>query len=242
MLIHCLILLEFKKNEKDRADGSVTVFDRMIALCDNNGENFGNKLLDYQNIDIDELMCYMNIALCGTSNIRFKEKMFYEKLSNAITVSEEAFALLAFENSYKRWMFMVKSELNRSSESIDDDDDDSEGNEDDNLEENVTAEAGNKTPPVVYQTNIIRKKDKVSTAGKWTDKGYERYNELLSLVRESRDSEWRKDFEDELQKKYIERADGKLKAYKKRMKVMDAMLKPKKAKIVPKNMFDASAL
>ena len=94
----------------------------------------------------------------------------------------------------------------------------------------------------MYQTNIVRKKDKKKTAGKWTDKGYKRYNELLSLVRESRNCEWRKDFEDELQKRYIEKADGTLKAYKKRMKVRDTMLKPKRAKVAPQNMFDVMAL
>ena len=47
----------------------------------------------------------------------------------------------------------------------------------------------------------------------WTEKGYERYNELLTLVRDNRNMDWRKDFEDNLQKQYIEKADGKLKAY-----------------------------
>ena len=124
----------------------------------------------------------MNIALCGTSNIRFKEKMFYEKLSDAITISEEAFAVLAFKNSFKRWMFMVKSELNPSREGQENEID---NREDDNLDGNNTNDDGNKVPSVLYQTNVIRKKDKKKTVGKWTDKGYKRYNYLLSLVRES---------------------------------------------------------
>lgn len=211
----------------------------MIDKCENNGEVFGDNLLDYQDIDIEELMCYMNIALRGTSNIRFKEKMFYEKLSDAITISEEAFAVLAFENSFKRWMFMVKSELNPSREGQENEID---NREDDNLDGNNTNDDGNKVPSVLYQTNVIRKKDKKKTVGKWTDKGYKRYNDLLSLVRESRNSEWRKDFEDDLQKRYIEKADGKLKAYKKRLKIKDAMLKPKRAKVAPQNMFDVMTL
>ena len=129
----------------------------MIDKCENNGEVFGDNLLDYQDIDIEELMCYMNIALCGTSNIRFKEKMFYEKLSDAITISEEAFAVLAFENSFKRWMFMVKSELNPSREGQENEID---NREDDNLDGNNTNDDGNKVPSVLYQTNVIRKKDK----------------------------------------------------------------------------------
>ena len=87
------------------------MFDKMIKRCENGGEQFGNEFLDYQNINIEELICYMNMALCGTSNIRFKEKMFYEKLSDAITISEEAFGVLVFENYYKRWLFSVKKEL-----------------------------------------------------------------------------------------------------------------------------------
>ena len=190
----------------------------MIKQCELNGPIFGNIFLDYQNIDTEELICYLNIALCGTSNIRFKEKMFYEKLSDALTISEEAFAVLAFENCFQRWMYQLTLETSESESDSD------------------------KIPNVLYQKNITRKKDQRETAGKWTDKGFKRYNELIALVKESRNSDWRRNFEEELQKRYIEKADGKLKAYRKRMKIRDDMLKPKKVKVAPENMFDVMTL
>ena len=42
----------------------------------------------------------MNIAFCGTSSITFKGKMVYEKFCDTITISEEAFAVLVFKNSF----------------------------------------------------------------------------------------------------------------------------------------------
>ena len=45
---------------------------------------------------------------------------------------------------------------------------------------------------------------------------------------------WRKDFEINLQNQYIEKADGKLRAYRKRMRLREELLKPKKKKVTPK--------
>ena len=206
----------------------------MIDRCEKGGDNFGNEFLDYQNIEVEELMCYMNMAICGTSNIRFKEKMFYEKLSDAITISEEAFGVLVFENYFKKWLFCVKNKLKKRNQTQDQTVEDAESEIDMN---DITE----KIPSVLYQKNITTK-DKKETAGTWTEKGYERYNELLSLVRDSRNMNWRKDFEKNLQKQYIEKADGKLRAYRKRMKLREELSKPKKKKVAPKNMFDAMFL
>ena len=119
----------------------------MISRCEKGGDEFGNEFLDYQNIDVEELICYMNMALCGTSNIRFKEKMFYEKLSDAITILEEVFGVLVFENYYKRWLFSLKKELKIVNEEIHDD-------ADSILDSNEIAE---EIPNVLYQKNICKK-------------------------------------------------------------------------------------
>ena len=66
--------LEFKKTKKKKRQGTNTVIDRMVAQCDSGSDGFGDMLLDYQKIDLNELICYMNMALCGTSNIRVYEK------------------------------------------------------------------------------------------------------------------------------------------------------------------------
>lgn len=218
-----MIFIEFKKSHYEKTVGLETVFDTLITKCTEQGETFGDMLLDYEEIDVDVLICYMNMSMCGTSNIRFKEKMVYEKLSDAITISEEAFALLVFENSFKRWVYMAKSEI-KDNEEMNDEEQDSI------------------IPKVLYQKNITTAKGKKKTAGKWTDKGYKRYNELLMMVRDSRNSNWRKRFEDELQQKYIQNADGKLKAYKRRMQKKEELLRPKRAKVAPTNMFDVMTL
>lgn len=216
--------------------GVESVFDTLITTCINGGDVFGNILLDYQKINIEVLMMYMNMAFCGTSNIRFKEKMFCEKLSDAVTISEEAFAVLVFENCFKRWIYLVEKETNKNQT------EENRGEDDTNLDDDDEDRYVSKTPGMLYQKNFYRKKDKKETAGKWTDDGFRRYNELLSMVRESRNSNWRTSFEDELQKRYIERADGKLKLYKKRMKLKEDMLKPKRPKVAPENMLDIMAL
>ena len=229
-----LIKIAFKKNEKEKQHGTTSVFDKMIDKCETGGDNFGNEFLDYQKIEVEELMCYLNMAMCGTSNIRFKEKMFYEKLSDAITISEEAFGILVFENHFKRWSFCVKKELEKRNQTQHQIEEEAESEID-------MSDITGKIPSVLYQKNITTKYKK-ETAGSWTEKGYARYNELLSLVRDSRNMSWRKDFEENLQKQYIEKADGKLRAYRKRMKLRDEQLKPKKKKVTPTNMFDSMLL
>ena len=222
---------------------------------------------------MEELVCFMNMAYCGTSNIRFKEKMFYEKLSEALTVSEEAFAILVFENSFKRWMYTLRLEEKKvnersgnymndkdendedrndveqnNEEQNDDEQNDEVRNDEDESDDDINNQESNvtntreKVPGVLYQTNIYHKKSKEHSAGRWTDEGYTRYNELLNKVTESRNSDWRKEFENELQRIYIENADVKIKAYKKRMKVKEEMNKPKKPKVVPRNMLDVMTL
>ena len=210
------------------------MFDKLINRCETGGENFGNEFFNYQKIDVEELMCYLNMAMCGTSNIRFKEKMFYEKLSDAITISEEAFGILVFENHFKRWLFCVKKKLEKRNQT--------QHQTEEEVESEIDmSDITEKIPSVLYQKNITTK-DKKETAGSWTEKGYERYNELLSLVRDSRNMSWRKDFEINLQNQYIEKADGKLRAYRKRMRLREELLKPKKKKVTPKNTFDAMLL
>ena len=241
--------LEYKKNRKEKKQGENTVFDRIMARCESHGDAFGESFLDYQNVNVEELTCYMNMAFCGTSNIRFKEKMFCEKLSEALTVSEEAFGILVFENCYKRWLYLVEEEVKNNKSNDDTSEEGSEetnqvnnDDDDDDISGYNSDSEGGKVPAVLYQTKVIRKKDNRETVGAWTDEGYKRYNELIGMVRDSRNSDWRKGFEEDLQKYYIERADGKLKAYKRRMKIKQDMLKPKKRKVAPKNMFDAMLL
>ena len=50
-------------------------------------------------------------------------------------------------------------------------------------EENIDSE---EVPDVLHQARVKQIKDKIDTAGKWTQKGMKRLNELLTMVQEER--------------------------------------------------------
>ena len=66
--------------------------------------------------------------------------MLHEKMSDALTTSEEAFVVLTFENCFQRWMYQLTLDT-------------------------VESES-DKIPDVMYQKNITRKEDKKETEGK----------------------------------------------------------------------------
>ena len=54
--------------------------------------------------------------MTSTATVKFKERMTYEKLSDAATIFEEAFAGLVFENNFNRWVYFANQKLNRVNE------------------------------------------------------------------------------------------------------------------------------
>ena len=80
----------------------------MVNYCKDSGPVFGNKLLQYEKMDLDILFCYFNLAMTSTATVKFKERMTYKKLSDAATLFEEAFAILVFENNLSRWIHMAE--------------------------------------------------------------------------------------------------------------------------------------
>ena len=193
-------------------------------------------MLDFEAIDKDILFCYLNIAMTSTANIRFKEKMICDKLSDTVTVFEEAFGILVLENNFDRWVYMVEEEMKQNSceSTVTEEDEDTIISNDNNF--------GN-IPDVLYQKNVKVRKDNRQTAGRWTDEGMERLNELLMLIKDSRNDERRQLVEDDLMERYVNHADNNMEAYnrrKRRLELEDE--NSKKKKVVVHNMLDIVSL
>lgn len=193
-------------------------------------------MLDFEAIDKDILFCYLNIAMTSTANIRFKEKMICDKLSDTVTVFEEAFAILVLENNFDRWVYMVEEEMKQNS---------CESTVREEDEETIISNKNNfvNIPDVLYQKNVKVRKDNRQTAGRWTDEGMERLNELLMLIKDSRNDERRQLVEDDLMERYVNHADNNMEAYnrrKRRLELEDE--NSKKKKVVVHNMLDIVSL
>ena len=70
-----------KTNTEDRDN----TFTKLIHMCKERGKNFGDALLEYDIVDHNILFCYLNIAMTSTATVKFKERMTYEKFSDAVT-------------------------------------------------------------------------------------------------------------------------------------------------------------
>ena len=135
-------------------------------------------------MDEKTLMCFYDISMPSISYYQYKPRILFNTFSSVVTESEEALAYLVFENNLERWIYQAE-ETRRSNNS-----DDEEGDV-----------ANRKIPRALYQAEVKTRKDNIDTVGKWTDKGLQRYNELLLAVRESRQS--RSAFEDLLTRTYL---------------------------------------
>jgi len=174
--------------------------------------------------------------MTSTANVRFKEKMICDKLSDTVTVFEEAFAMLVFENNFDRWIYMVEQEMKQIN------------GESTGREEEEQTNISNKNnfrniPDVLYQKNVKTRKDNRQTAGRWTDEGMERLNELLMLIKDSRNNERRHLVEDDLMERYVNYADNSTEAYnrrKRRLELDDE--NSKKKRVVVHNMLDIVSL
>ena len=129
----------------------------------------------------------------------YSSRILFNTFSRVITELEEAFAILVFENSFDRWLYQADSKISAPSNYTE--------------EQTVTVEEGtiaiqgstvtgnDAIPDVLYQKKVKKRKDNVVTAGRWTDAGLGRYNELLTKVQEARKG--RGVFEDSLKETYV---------------------------------------
>ena len=130
-------------------------------------------------------MCFYDISMPSISYYQYKPRILFNTFSSVVTESEEALAYLVFENNLERWIY--QAEETRSTNSSDNE---------------AEAEVENrKVPRALYQAEVKARKDNIDTVGKWTDRGLERYNELILAVRESRRS--RNAFEELITRTYL---------------------------------------
>ena len=210
----------------------------MINYLKDNGPVFGNKLLEYEKMDQDILFCYLNLAMTSTATVKFKERMTYEKLSDAVTLFEEAFGVLVLENNLSRWIYMAERKRTTNMPRANDDSSTSDTTNE------AETDASEEVPDVLYQARVKQRKDKIDTAGKWTQKGMKRLNELLTLVQEGRNGATREEFEMSLQRKYVHYADSnvELRNKNKRKRELEEMTVVSNKTIVIKNVLNLVAL
>ena len=112
----------------------------------------------------------------------YKKKCCSNLLSTYATVSDEAFALLSFENNFDTWMDM-----------------------------GVRGDTKTSQVPRKY-TNGGKLQNKTATSQHnkgWSDEGLQRFNVLFDLVEKNRASPYAKQFEEDLRKWCEAKAEGK---------------------------------
>ena len=187
-------------------------FKKLINICKNGCKQFGDVLCNYESIDLDVIVCYLNLAMTSCATVKFKDMMTYTKLSEVVTMCEEAFAILVMESNLNRWMYLAKKEIienkTLSSSVRQPNDEQCDESHIGSLIESLTDDSSyDSIPEVLYQNNISKGKGKKIIAGKWNQDSFDRLNVLLDKIEEKRNSTARKTFEEKLQKHYILQAD-----------------------------------
>ena len=219
----------------------------MIRYCKRKGPKFGDDLIKYHLVDDDILFCFFNLAMTSTATVKFKERMTYEKFSDAVTIFEEAFAILIFENNFERWVYMAERTKKRKemvnttnmSEGTDTSNESSISSFDNDNDNEI-----DEVPDVLYQRKVRQRKDKIDTAGKWKREGMDRLNFLISLVEEGRNDPVREQFEIGLQERYIMYADSNIEAQNrnKRKRELEEMESTSNKTVVVKNVLNLVGL
>ena len=231
---------KFNENCNGRNDNDFT---KMVKYCQDNGPEFGDKLIRYENVDINILFCFLNLSMTTTATVKFKERMTYEKFSDAVTVFEEAFAILILENSLNRWIYMAERQKRKLLRSAGKESEDSSSTSDDVTDNSDDNDLG-EIPDVLYQAKIRKRNDNIDTAGKWTEDGMKRLNALITMAQEGRNRTTRDEFETLLQNKYIQYADSnvEMRLRNKRKRELDEMNAMSNKGVVVKNVLNFVAL
>lgn len=174
----------------------------MINYCKGHGNKFGSNLIDYGNVDMDLLECYLNMSMPAMSTVHFKDMMSHSTLSKTVTIGEEAFAILVFENNFNRWLYQAEEQR--------------AGMEDTTCD----------VPDVLYQQKVKKRKDNRDTAGRWTDEGMERLNYFIKAIKEYRSGGkggglTRDVVEEELKRRYEMELNGQSELMRRRKRRMD---------------------
>ena len=167
---------------------------------------FAEKVLE-SNWNEDQLLnafrTFVDCCIPAVTTSTISKQFQLYRLSKLTTVAEEAFAFLILENNIERWKWLAFKDMQ----------------ERDKDETDTTAELKKKRyvvdtevmPPVLYQKRVkISNRSGAVAAGDWTDKGMQRYNQIVKCVLESRKRKERIDYEDKLLKLYSNEDDDGL--------------------------------
>ena len=195
---------------------------KLLNFCQIKGDKFGESLLQYDTLDIDIVMYFLDLSMPAMSVRTYDMDKVFSLLSKTLTVAEEAFAMLQFENSMKRWIWLADKEAMKHQGNI----------EGINVDSTVNNLDDDKIPDMMYQKNIKKRKDNIYTAGKWTEEGLERYNEFIGIVQKRRLNTQL--FERTLKAKMIEAisSESMRKKRKKREIAIEKTAEPKRKVIV----------
>ena len=90
-----------KLNEKEiEIVDNENSFKKLIEICKDGSKCFGDALLDYESIDLNVIVCYLNLDMTSCAIVKFKDMMTYTKLSSVVIMCEEAFAILVMESNF----------------------------------------------------------------------------------------------------------------------------------------------
>ena len=167
---------------------------------------FAEKVLE-SNWNEDQLLnafrTFVDCCIPAVTTSTISKQFQLYRLSKLTTVAEEAFAFLILENNIERWKWLAFKDMQ----------------ERDKDETDITAELKKKRyvvdtevmPPVLYQKRVkISNRSGAVAAGDWTDKGMQRYNQIVKCVLESRKKKERINYEDKLLKLYSNEDDDGL--------------------------------
>ena len=172
--------------------------------------------------------------------------MTYDLLSDSVTVFEEAFAALLLENNFKRWIYIAEKEIRDigafGDTVIDGNNDDITTSSSEHSRVSIELENIDSIPDLLYQQKVKQRKDNKETAGKWTQDGMVRLNELLSKITTMRNTTERRNFEVLLQADYVTLADSKMEVINRKQKQQLEDMDKANKKVVVKNVLDIVAL
>ena len=167
---------EYKNRDCNDHDSPIS----MLRLLPAGSEQFAEELLDL-NVEKDTYRAFLDICVSAFfSKSSFRSLMKEKLISEFVTVSEEAFALLSLENNINRWEWMA--------------------NITDTDEDDLATPTTANPPDLLYQNNPKKRSDCRVSAGPWKKIGLERMNDLLEKVAKAR--EGRRVFERTIQRMY----------------------------------------
>ena len=90
-------------------DDDMNKMGQLVKFCETNGDQFAEKNLDYENIDIELLKYFLDLSMPSISNYSYGSRILFNSFSKVVNEPEEAFAYLVFENNFKRWIYQAEA-------------------------------------------------------------------------------------------------------------------------------------